>query len=86
MALSPAELAALKKELTAAKKKAKALEQTFMAELLQARAQLSTDDDQDLALRIVLANLKTHLDDFTSKHRRLVTSALENWWTSTQSP
>ena len=79
-ALSPAELAVLKRELTAAKKKAKALEQEFVAKLMEARGQLSADDAQDLVLRIARAELTDHRDAYVTKHRHLVVSALEAWW------
>ncbi len=79
-ALSPAELAALKKELTAVKKIVKSLEQTFVAKLAEARGQLSADDAQDLVLRIARSDLTDHLDAYVASHRRLVVSALESWW------
>ncbi len=79
-ALSPGELAALKKELTAAKKKAKALEHEFVAKLMEARAQLSSDAIQDLVLGIARDNLTDHLDSYVSKHRHLVMGTVENWW------
>jgi type I restriction enzyme M protein len=79
-ALPPAELAALKKELTAAKKKAKALEQEFVVKLTEARSELSADDSQDLVLRIARLNLADHLDAYVSEHDRLVVGSLENWW------
>ena len=78
--LSPAELAALKKELSAAKKKVKALEQAFVVKLMEARGHLSADDSQDLVLRAARNDLTDHLDAYTSKHLRLVVGALENWW------
>jgi type I restriction enzyme M protein len=77
---SPAELAALKKELTAAKKKSKTLQQEFVAKLMDARDRLSTDDAQDLVLRIARADLADHLEAYVTRHRRLVASAVENWW------
>lgn len=77
-ALSPAELARLKKELTAAKKRAKALEQEFVAKLMGARGEMSADDAQDLVLRITRDDLTDHLDASVTKHRRFVAGALEN--------
>jgi type I restriction enzyme M protein len=79
-ALSPAALATLKKELTAAKKTVKALEQAFVAKLMDARGQLSADDAQDLVIRIARTDLKDHLDAYVADHRHLVGGALENWW------
>lgn len=61
--LSAAELASLKRQLTAAKKTAKALDQEFRAKLGAARADLSPDDDQDLVLRIVRSELSGFLQE-----------------------
>jgi type I restriction enzyme M protein len=77
--LSHAELAALKKELAAAKTKAKALELEFVTKLAAAHGQLSSDDSQTLVLRIALSDLTDHLHAYVSKHQALVASALENW-------
>jgi type I restriction system adenine methylase (hsdM) len=78
--LSPAELATLKKELTAAKKKAKALEQEFVAKLTAARDRLSRDDEHRLVLGIAQSDLTDHLDVHVIRHRHVVAAALENWW------
>ena len=77
---SLAELAALKKELTAAKKKAKALEQQLVDKLTAARDHLSRDDEWRLVLGIVQSDLTDHLNAYVSRHRELVAAALENWW------
>ena len=79
-ALSPEELAALKKELTAAKKRAKILEQEFVTKLTEARSQLSLHDDQELVLRFARNYLTSHLDSYVAMHRGLVVGALANWW------
>jgi len=79
-ALSPAELATLKKELTQAKKQAKALELTFVVKLLEACDQLSSDAAQSLVLRIAREELSDHVGAYVTSHRRLVGSVLENWW------
>ena len=79
-ALSPAELAALKKDLAAAKRGAKSLEQRFVAKLSAARSQLSANEERLLVLRIAHAGLTDHLDAYVAKHRRRVVSALERWW------
>jgi len=78
--LSPVALAAIKKELTAAKKKAKALELTFVAKLHEARGELTSDAAERLVLRIAREELTDHLGAYVTSHRRLVASALENWW------
>jgi type I restriction enzyme M protein len=78
--LSPAELAALKKALTVAKKRARALEQEFVTKLEVARSHLSPDDVQQLVLRIMQSDLTDHLYLYVSKQRRVVISALCKWW------
>lgn len=79
-ALSPAQLAALKKELMAAKKRAKALQQEFVDKLIQARGLLSTDDSQQLVLTIARSLLTDHTHTYVAKHRGVVTASLETWW------
>jgi hypothetical protein len=69
-----------RKELTVAKRKAKALELEFVAKLGAARSQLSADDVQTLVLSIVRSDLTEHLNAHVSNHRELVAAALENWW------
>jgi type I restriction enzyme M protein len=78
-ALSPVEIATLKKELTLAKKMAKALEQEFVTTLATAQSQLSADDVPQLVLRILRTDLTDHLDSYVAKQRRLVISALDTW-------
>jgi type I restriction enzyme M protein len=78
--ISAAELAALKKELTAAKKKSKALEKEFVAKLASARALLALDKEQELVLAIARSDLADHLNRYVNKHGQLVAAALENWW------
>jgi len=79
-ALSSAGLAALKKELNAAKKREKALGQAFVAKLAAARGQLSSEDGLALVTGILKANLTDHLDSHVGRHQRLVVAALETWW------
>jgi type I restriction enzyme M protein len=79
-ALSPAELATLKKELTTAKKAAKALEQQFVAKLAAARDQLSRDDDRRFVLDIAQSDLSDQLRSYVGRHRQLIVASLENWW------
>jgi type I restriction enzyme M protein len=45
-----------------------------------AREALTPDEEQDLVLQLVLADLTTHLDAYVTKHRQQVVAALENWW------
>ena len=79
-ALSSAELAALKKEITAAKKRSKDLGQKFVVKLSEARDRLSADEEKALVLRIACADLADHLNAYVAKHRRRVVSELDKWW------
>jgi type I restriction enzyme M protein len=78
--LSPAELAGLKKELTAAKKEVKALERDFVTKLTAARSEISSGDSQTLVLRITREDLSEHLGAHILQHRHLVADALVTWW------
>jgi type I restriction enzyme M protein len=78
--LSPAALAALKKELRVAKKATKAVKQEFVAKLATARAGLSPDQEHALVLAVAHAGLGDHLDIYVTTHRQLVVAALEGWW------
>jgi hypothetical protein len=66
--------------LTAAKKKARALEQEFVVKLAVARDQLSREDEQALVLRIARTDLSDTLDAYVGQHRRRVVGVLESWW------
>ena len=79
-ALSPAELASLKKELTAVKKRQKAMQQEFIIKLGKARAELTAVQERDLVLRLIQNVLATHLDGYINTHRQKIIAALENWW------
>ena len=51
-ALSPAELAALKKDLAGVKKQQKSMQQDFITKLGKARAELTATQERDLVLRL----------------------------------
>jgi type I restriction enzyme M protein len=78
--LSPAELAKLKKDLTAVKKQQKTLHHEFITKLGKTRAELTADDEQKLVLRLTKGNLAAHLDGYVASHRQQIVAALENWW------
>jgi type I restriction enzyme M protein len=78
--LSPSELAALKKDLAAAKKRARALEAELVAKLGLARLRLSPGGEQELVVGIARSDLAEHLRTYVSERRRGVIDALENWW------
>ncbi len=77
---SPADLAALKRDLAAVKKKQKAAQQEFITKLGKARAELNADQERDLVLRLTKNDLTAHLDGYVTTHRQQIIAALENWW------
>lgn len=78
--LSPAELAKFKKDLTAARKKLRALRGQFLVELEVNRAALSKQQEQELVLDISLDTVRDHLDGYVNTHRQRIVATLENWW------
>jgi type I restriction enzyme M protein len=84
--LSPAALAALKKELTAAKKAAKAVEHEFVSKLAAARARLSAGQEEALVLAVAHSGLGDHLDAYIVRDRQRVAAALESLWDKYATP
>lgn len=78
--LSEAEIKALKKRLTAAKKKLKALKVGFVQGLQKAQADLSSDDARNLVLGILKADLESEMTQAVTAHRQAVIAVVENWW------
>ena len=78
--LSPTEISVLKKELTDAKKRVKALHQQFVTKLAEAGSLLSSEDLHALVLGVARAELTSHLDAYVARRQRLVVSELENLW------
>jgi type I restriction enzyme M protein len=78
--LSPAELAALKKQLTTAKKQQKAMQQEFITKLGKARAELTAAQERDIVLRLAKNDVLIHLDAYVTAHRQQIIAALETWW------
>ena len=78
--LSEAEVKALKKELSAVKKKLKTKEGNFTKRLKEARAALDEDGARDLALGILRADLDAILGRYVADHRQQLVSAFEGWW------
>lgn len=78
--VSPAELALLKKELTAAKRHAKSINAEFVDKLRAARAVLGEKNEQQLVLDIAKADLEGHLNAYVTASRQKIVAALENWW------
>lgn len=78
--LSPAELAALKKDLAGVKKQQKSMQQEFITKLGKARAELTAVQERDLVLHLAKNDVMAHLDGYVTAHRQQIIAALENWW------
>jgi type I restriction enzyme M protein len=80
-ALSEAEVKALKKKLTAAKKRVKTLRADFAVRLETAQTDLDAAGAQDLVLGILLADLQREVAERTTAHRQAIVGVVEGWWT-----
>jgi type I restriction enzyme M protein len=78
--LSPAEVAALKKQLVGLKKQQKAMQQEFVTKLGKARAELTAVQERDLVLGLASNGLAAHLDGYVAVRRQQIAAALESWW------
>jgi type I restriction enzyme M protein len=79
-AMSPAELAALKKDLAGVKKQQKSMQHEFVTRLGKARAELTAAEEHDLVLRLARNDVASQLDTYVAAHRQKIIAALENWW------
>jgi type I restriction enzyme M protein len=79
-ALSPAEIAALKRDLAGLKKQQRAMQREFITKLGKARAELTATQERDLVLRLAKSDVTAHLDVYVKAHRQQIIADLENWW------
>jgi type I restriction enzyme M protein len=79
-ALPPAELAALKTDLAAVKKRQRAMQTEFITKLGKARAELTATQERDLVLRMAMNDVMVHLNAYVTAHRQQIIAALETWW------
>jgi len=79
-ALSEAEIKALKKDLTDAKKKLKALQLSFADQLVEAQEGLAAEQAEGLVLEILKGDLRQELERRVNAHRQGVVGAVESWW------
>ena len=79
-ALSDEEVKALKKELTAARKKLKVLKSGLVKLLEKAHVALSEDEARELVLDLLRGDLRAVLDRSVTAHRQVIVAAVENWW------
>jgi type I restriction enzyme M protein len=69
-----------KKMLAASRKKKKELEGAIVKRLVEARAALSPDEDRDIVLDLVRAEIAAHLESYVFKQRQRITEIVWNWW------
>jgi type I restriction enzyme M protein len=79
-ALSEEEIKALKRKLTAAKARLKALHKGFSDRLEAAQAEVDAEQAEALVLDILKADLLRELDRRVVAHRQAVVTAVESWW------
>jgi type I restriction enzyme M protein len=79
-AVAPAELAALKKDLSGVKKQQKAAQQDFITKLGKARAELTATQEHDLVLHLASNDVAGHLDAYVTAHREQIITALGILW------
>ena len=79
-ALSPAELAAFKKDLAGVKKRQKSMQREFITRLGKARAELTATQERDLLLRLAKNDVTVHLETYVIAHRQQIIRVLETWW------
>jgi type I restriction enzyme M protein len=70
----------IKKDLTATRRKYKALKATLVKRLGEARAMLSAKDDREVVLDLIWEGMARHLERYVVAHRQQVVAAVENWW------
>lgn len=79
-ALSEAELKALRKERTEARKKVSGLRGDLVAALRMARHSLDEEAERRYVMELAERKLKVELGDYAAQQRREVVAALEDWW------
>lgn len=78
--LSEAQIKGLKKDLSAAKTRLKALIRGFEDRLEEAQAELSPEQAEALVLAILRDDLQQELERRVSAHRHQVVAVVESWW------
>jgi len=78
--LSDSELKALKKKLSAAKKRLKRTRASFVERLEQAQMELPDKKVRELVLEILSTDLRQELDRYVAAHRQEIVSLVETWW------
>jgi len=76
----------LKKDLTAARRRYKALKAALVKRLEEARAKLSAKDDKEIVLDLIREGMARHLERYVVAHRQQVVAVVENWWDKYATP
>ena len=82
--LSEAEIKALKRKLSSAKKSSKSLQGDFVKRLQASQEQLDTEQAQELVLDILQGDLEGELERRVAAHRQSVVSVVDRWWSKYQ--
>ncbi|MBL8798676.1 MAG: hypothetical protein JNM56_32580, partial [Planctomycetia bacterium] len=78
--ISEEELRGLKKELTAARKKVKLLEEELLRRLDSANEKLATDGRRELVLELERDAFAEQLERYVAAHRQQIAKFLEGLW------
>jgi type I restriction enzyme M protein len=78
--MSEIEKKALRKKLTAARKRSKSLKENLLVRLDLARSKLDPKECEQLVLEISRQDLKIELDRYVADHRQQIIAAIETWW------
>jgi type I restriction enzyme M protein len=78
--ISDAELKALKKRLTAARKRLKLVRSSFVERLTQAETELNDEQARELVLGILKADLQEELTSYVRAHRHEISEVIGTWW------
>jgi len=76
----------IKKDLTAARRRYKALKAALVKRLEEARAKLSAKDDKEIVLDLIREGMARHLERYVVAHRQQVVAVVENWWDKYATP
>ena len=74
------DIKALRRELNAAKKKVKQMQDKIVVRMDKSRAELKKDDCRDMILEMFSDDFHSILERYISSHRQEVVASFENWW------
>lgn len=76
----------IKKDLTAARRRYKALKAALVKRLEEARAKLSEKVDRKIVLDLIREGMARHLERYVVAHRQQVVAVAETWWDKYATP